>query len=198
MKKVLILLLSLMLVFAFAACGAEEEQPEAPVSDTDLNIIETEEESNVHEVEGELSQLEEVIGTTITLPESFVVTRYAVVNDNIAQVEFEYDELKFVGRYATGNQSNMSGLTREFTNNETVDVEGVSVQLRYNVYAEDDLSAQGASATMGIADAYNSTDDMSFMIYAVKGADKDNLTEAMTAFMDAVKIGAVEEEAAAE
>ena len=41
MKKVLILLLSLMLVFAFAACGGEEEQLEAPVSDTDLNIIET-------------------------------------------------------------------------------------------------------------------------------------------------------------
>lgn len=190
MKKVLVLMLSLLLLLTFAACGKDRD---GAVSDTNL-IYQMEEEPTVTAVEGDLDQLEEFMGSEIQLPESFKVTRYAIVDDTMAQIEFTYEELKGVGRYANGQFNNMSGLTRSFTNDENAEIDGVSAHLRYNTYEEGSVEAASGS-TVGVADAYDSAKDMSYMVYFTSGADKDVLTEAMAAFMTAIETGAVEDAA---
>ncbi len=190
MKKVVALMLSLSLLLTLAACKNQEE---GKVSDTDM-IFEMEEESTVNAVEGDLDQLEEFMGSQIELPETFVVTRYAIVDDTMAQIEFTYEDLKGAGRYAKGQYTNMSGLTRSFTNDENTEIDGVSAHLRYNSYEEGSVEAQSGS-TVGVADAYDAEKDMSYMVYFTSGADKDVLTEAMAAFMTAIEVGAVEEAA---
>ena len=134
------------------------------------------------------------MGSQIELPETFVVTRYAIVDDTMAQIEFTYEDLKGAGRYAKGQYTNMSGLTRSFTNDENTEIDGVSAHLRYNSYEEGSVEAQSGS-TVGVADAYDAEKDMSYMVYFTSGADKDVLTEAMAAFMTAIEVGAVEEAA---
>ena len=188
MKKVLVLMLSLLMLAAFAGCGKDKT-----VSDTDL-IYEMEEEVRVNAVEGDLDQLEEFMGSQIQLPDSFRVTRYAIVDDAMAQIEFVYNDLTGVGRYAKGQYNNMSGLTRKFTNDENAEIEGVSAHLRYNTYAEDSVESVSGD-TKGVADAYDSAKDMSYMVYFTSGADKDILTESMSAFMAAIATGAVEDAA---
>ena len=174
LKGFLILVLVLGLMFAFAAC----KDNDGYTSPTDVDVPDVPE---VPEVVGSVDDLINGVGLSVTMPEDYKINRYTVVNDNQAQIEFKVDEEQAIGRVAKGQQTNMSGVTDEFDNTETVDINGISATVRYP--DEDDIVVYPGQA-MGIIDAYDAANDISYSVTILGNATKDKLVAAMTALID--------------
>lgn len=181
MKKALIFILAAALLI-LAACGKpdQEEAPKSPVTGTDLAVYE--EDPLIKEAEGELGDLEDLLGTEIALPKGIEAERYTVIDDNMAQVEFSIGENSFVGRYAKGQQENLSGMTKDFSNTETVTVKGCTVTLRY----ADETTVSRSGRNFGVADAYDPQADMSFCVIEKSFSSTEDLSAAMEALMESV------------
>lgn|GEM_PF-1540280 len=193
MKKLLIALLCLVLACCFAACNKDEEPAEEAASPTDLvNPVAEPVEGDplVAEAEEEVSKLEQELDITIALPDSFQITRSVMVEGYMAQIEFTLDAENYTGRYALGKYENMSGFSKGFQHEETVDINGVPVKLRWT--AKEDIMSE-VETTIGVADAYDAEKDLSYMVVLTKDSTKEKLTDAMTAFMQAASLGAPEE-----
>ena len=189
MKKLLIVILCLGLVCCFAACHNEEPAEDQAASPTDIEAVAEPVEGDplVAETEEDVSNLEQQLDITIELPEDFQITRSVMVEGYMAQIEFTYEGENYTGRYAQGQYDNMSGFSKGFHNEETVDIDGVSVKLRWTT--EDDIMSD-IEATTGVADAYDTGKNLSYMVVLTKASTKDKLVNAMTAFMQAASQGA--------
>ena len=181
MKKVLIFFLAAALL-GLAACGKPEQEdvPTSPVTGTDLAVYE--EDPLIKEAEGELGDLEDLLGTEIALPKDMEAERYTVIDDNMAQVEFSIGENSFVGRYAKGQQENLSGMTKDFSSTETVTLKGCTVTLRYS----DEATASRSGRNFGVADVYDPKTDMSFCVIEKSFSSVEDLSAAMEALMESV------------
>ena len=192
MKKSLLLVLVLGLTMIFAACGNEPANdqvntddpdkaadPEAPISET---LIE------------DAQEIKDTLGIAIARPEEYSATRYAIINDIQAQVEFMVGENQAIGRIAKGHQENMSEVTSTFDNNETVDVKGVSAYVRY---PNPDSQALYSAQNIGVIDAYDETADVTYSVSILTNATKDDLIAALTALMEAATIGEAADSSAA-
>ncbi len=206
LKKIGIIVLLAAALFALAACGnkdkqnetaepaetteetevtdeipgeIEEEEPAVEVPEYTTPLIE-DDFSQVYDKDGDPDDLADATGASFVLPDKFEVTRYAIVNDSIAQVEFVYDGEDYVGRYATGRHSNLSGM-ENLKKSSTATVNGIPVQLRYTP----DDNSNGRSN--GVADAYDQEKDITYCVIEMKKANEDNMIAAMEAFMDAIE-----------
>lgn len=196
MKKLLILLMSLLLVPALAACGqqaADEEPPEEEIeweaTPTDLEVDLSPYEGYDQPAENErlvedMTQVNEMLGATVTLPADFTVSRTLVIDENVVQVEFTVGEDNYTGRYASGLHENMSGMTNNFVNDETVDIAGLSVRLRYTTPEQ---APNETISTIGVADAYDQEKNISYMVALMKNSTKEKLVSAMEAFINSVQ-----------
>ena len=128
------------------------------------------------------------------MPEEYSATRYAIINDIQAQVEFMVGENQAIGRIAKGHQENMSEVTSTFDNNETVDVKGVSAYVRY---PNPDSQALYSAQNIGVIDAYDETADVTYSVSILTNATKDDLIAALTALMEAATIGEAADSSAA-
>ena len=107
------------------------------------------------------------------MPEEYPVSRYAVINENQAQVEFYVGSDLVLGRVAKGNVENMSEVTSTFDHDETVDLNGLSVRLRY------DDPENTSNNTLGVADAYDAENDVTYMVSLLNNGTQENLMTAM-------------------
>lgn len=178
MKKPLAILLALGLMLSLSACGG----PKEPVSNTDL--VPYEEEPLIAETEGELADLESVLDRSIALPEEIDASRYTIIDDSVAQIEFSIGEASFVGRYAKGQQENLSGLEKDFTDTQTLDLDGVSVTIRYT-----DPEKTSSRRTFGVADAYDAENGVSLCIIQKDFTSVEDIQSAMEALMHSVAQG---------
>ena len=144
----------------------------------------------VAEAEEEVSKLEQELDITIDLPEDFLITRSVLVEGYMAQIEFTFAEENYTGRYAKGQQENMSGFSKGFAHEETATIDGVAVKLRWTAKA--DIMSE-VETTIGVADAYDQAKDLSYMVVLTKDSTKEKLVDAITAFMQAASQGAPEE-----
>ncbi len=195
MKKlftVVLCLLCLALAFSFAACNKDKGEGEEPASPTDIPAEATPIEGDplVAEAEEEVSKLEQELDITIDLPEDFLITRSVLVEGYMAQIEFTFAEENYTGRYAKGQQENMSGFSKGFAHEETATIDGVAVKLRWTAKA--DIMSE-VETTIGVADAYDQAKDLSYMVVLTKDSTKEKLVDAITAFMQAASQGAPEE-----
>ena len=192
MKKLLAVLLALGLLFSFAACGEGNEEPvgqENPhVSNTDL--VPYEEEPIITEMEGELKDLEAVLDQHLSLPEEWAASRCTVIDETVAQIEFSIGEDTYVARSAKGQQENLSDMGKIFTTTETVDVNGISVTIRYI-----DPEKSTLPLSFGVADAYDAEKDLSFCIIQDEFTSVEDLTAAMEALMESHQANSGESEA---
>lgn len=179
MKKSLFLVLVLGIMLVFAACGTDGEN----ASGTDIAGGEKAPDPDApitEDIKGSVEDITNALGITVTLPNEYQLTRYAVIDDIQGQVEFLIGENQAVARVAKGQQTNMSELTGEFANTETVDINGVSAQVRYpNAGTESNYAAD----SMGVIDAYNAGADLSYSVVMLSNATKDELVAAMTALI---------------
>ena len=196
MKKFLWVLLTLLILFAMAltACSNDAESgenedvvpeyvatPEDLLSDEEYVPDPSVTAENEVYLE-EYSDAEALLGMDITFPEAFEISRVLIVDNTYVQVEFIMGDVSYMGRYATGLQENMSGIEKGFNTDETVDVDGLSLRLRYTVEEERDKS----SSTMGVADSYNTTLNISYMLVQQTFVDAETLQEAMELFIGSV------------
>ncbi len=172
MKKSVLILLIASLFFVFAACNnadnpagdeVQPEEPEAPI---------------IEEVLGDPSELEEQLGIIVNMPEEYPVSRYAVINENQAQVEFYVGSDLVLGRVAKGNVENMSEVVSQFDHDETIDLNGLTVRLRY------DDADNNANNTLGVADAYDAEQDVTYMVSILHNGGSENLQTAMQALVE--------------
>ena len=174
MKKALIILLAAALLLSLSACGDK-----SPVSNTDL--VPYEEEPPIQESEVKLSDLEDVLDQSIKLPKEWELTRCTLIDESVSQVEITSGEQQFVGRYAKGQEDNLSGMEKSFTDTETVDINGVSVTIRYT-----DPEKTNNKRNFGVADAYDPAKDISFCIIQKNFTSVEDLSSAMEGLMDSI------------
>lgn len=176
MKKSLLILLVASMFFVFAACNNAAD-PNANTDD-DVQKADDPEAPIIEEVLGDPAELEEQLGIIINMPEEYPVSRYAVINENQAQVEFYVGSDLVLGRVAKGNVENMSEVTATFDHDETVDLNGLSVRLRY------DDPENTSNNTLGVADAYDAENDVTYMVSLLNNGTQENLLTAMQALVD--------------
>lgn len=179
MKKLGIIGLTLALLLTFSACGGEQEETQGPVTDT--NLTPYEEEPVITEMEGDLEDLEALLGQPITLPDTWEVSRCTVIDDYMGQIEFSIGETTYVARYAAGQQENLSAMEKNFATTETVEINGVSVALRYT-----DAEESSTAVNFGVADAYDQSRDVTFCIIEKNFTTAEDLQSAMEALMESV------------
>lgn len=179
MKKLGIIGLTLALLLTFSACGGEQEETQGPVTDT--NLTPYEEEPVITEMEGDLEDLEALLGQPITLPDTWEVSRCTVIDDYMGQIEFSIGETTYVARYAAGQQENLSAMEKNFATTETVEINGVSVALRYT-----DAEESSTAVNFGVADAYDQSRDVTFCIIEKNFTTVEDLQSAMEALMESV------------
>lgn len=151
MKKLLVLLLALALVFSLAACDkttsgedvatdAEGNVIEAATTPTDLLQEEGAEEytpdpSNTAENETYITDYAEAAARlglpAVNFPEDMKIYRVLLVDEDKVQVEFDYNEKRYLGQYVVGLAENPSGLKGLFENVDTVELSGESVNFEY-------------------------------------------------------------------
>lgn len=192
MKKTLLLLLCLLLAFAAAACASDTEAPpedeyvwEATPTDlepADEPQVDPRDTADNEKFVEEYTEAELLLGTTLVLPDDFAVTRTLIVDETYVQTEFSYDGADHLGRYAQGLHENISGMTRDFPHDESKEIAGLSVRLRWTTAEE----AIGYNSSLGVADAYDAERNISFMLVRNSGATEENLTAAMELFIQAV------------
>lgn len=200
MKKLLVLIICLLLAAGAAACSqpdAEEPGPEQPgeeemeweATPTDLEVDLSQYEGYDQPAENEelvedMARISELLGVSVALPEEFEVSRALVIDENIAQVEFTIGEDAYMGRYAAGLQENMSGMSKNFAKDETAEIAGLSVRLRYTPAEQ---AVNQTISTIGVADAYDAAKNISFMVVQMKNSSKEALIAAMEAFINSVE-----------
>ena len=190
MKKLSILILCLVVACGLAACHKGGQDATSPTDVQPAVATPVEGDPLVQEADEDVSGLEQELDITIKLPEDFQITRTALVEGYMAQVEFTYDSENYTGRYAKGQHDNMSGFEKGFKHEETAEIAGLQVKLRWT--ASDEIMTATA-ATSGVADAYDAQKDLSYMIVLTKDSTKDKLVNAMTAFIQAASQGAPED-----
>ncbi|MDO4733342.1 MAG: hypothetical protein Q4B50_07515 [Bacillota bacterium] len=179
MKKWLISLLAASMLLSFTACGADpagEEPGGEPVSNTDL--VPYEEEPIITEMEGELADLEKVLDRSISLPGAWTVQRCTVIDESIAQLEFQQAEKSYVARAAKGKQENLSDMDKIFNTTETKELNGISVTIRYI-----DSTKTTLPLTFAVADAYDEEQDLSLCVIQDEFSSVEDLLAAMEALM---------------
>lgn len=192
MKKSVLVLLIASLFFVFAACS--QEPATEPEADPDTNVEEDVDKAPdpdapvIEEVLGDPSELEAELGIIIDMDSQYPVSRYAVIDDNKAQVEFYVGSDQVMGRVAKGQQENMSGYTSAFDVDETVDVDGLSVRLRY---ADPEKSTNFAGENIAIADAYDAEKDLSYTVVIMMDGTKDKLIEGVQALVASASVSDV-------
>lgn len=177
MKKSVLILLVASMFFVFAAC-ANDADPGTDPNGEDVQKADDPEAPIIEEVLGDPAELESKLGIIVDMPEEYPVSRYAVINENQGQVEFYVGSDLVLGRVAKGNVENMSEVTSTFDHDETVDLNGLSVRLRY-------ADAESTSNnTLGIADAYDAQKDVTYMVSLLNNGTKEKLQTAMQALVD--------------
>lgn len=184
MKKLWIALLMLSLVFAFAACndadkpgddGVVDESQKAPNPDAPI----------IEQVLGDPEELQTALGIAVSLPEEYPVARYAIIDGDMAQIEFYVGQNLAMGRVAKGQHDNMSAVASAFDFDETAQIAGLSVRLRY---ADPDAEAIYSASKLGVADAYDAAKDVSYMVSILTDATKADLTAAMEALINGTTV----------
>ena len=178
MKKFLVLLLALALVFTFAACNktnsgedvatdAEGNVIEAETTPTDL-LPEGEEEetytpdpANTAENETLVTDYAEAAASlglpALNFPEEMKIFRVLLVDEDKVQVEFDYNEKRYLGQYIVGLADNPSGLKGLYENVETVEMSGESVNFEYPTVDPDNPPDpnQAGSKQLALAQVYD-------------------------------------------
>ena len=196
MKKLWLLLCCLLFVFAAAACAADVEEGEqlGVVPDdyeweaTPADLLEGEAVVDPHDTAEneqfveEVSEAEALLGTTIVLPQEFEVSRMLIVDGTYVQVEFVLAGVDYLGRWASGLHENMSGMTDGFLHDENVEINGLSVRLRWTESSE----AVGFTSSLGVVDTYDAARNISFMLVQNEEATQDSLTAVAEDFINAI------------
>ncbi len=163
-KRILIALSILLLVSvcALSACSSATDENESGV--------------DVQQYD-DLDSMNAQLDVNVNLPEGAEKAQFNIVDGTIAQSDYYLDDIHYVVRVTKGEQENLSGISADetFTNDETVEICGLDVRLRYNM---SEVSAD-TETSYGIADAYDADTDISYCVFMIQGGQKDLLMEAM-------------------
>lgn len=160
MKKLLSIVLVIAMMFALAACGGEK---------TDDSVVTLKDDA----------ALQKASGVTLIAPAEAVDPHYATVEldgieNKVAQADFTFDGNKCVLRKVAGDFSLSTLDAMKFDHDETVEVDGLTVRLRYN-----DASAAAIASTIAVADCFDGTH--SYCAILMQNGTKDNVLELITA-----------------
>ena len=162
MKKLLTIVLVIAMMFAFAACGGEKAQ-------LDESVVTLKDDAS----------LQKATGVTLVAPAEAVDPHYATVElagieGKVAQADFTFDGNKCVLRKVAGEFSLSTLDAMKFDNDETVEVDGLNIRLRYN-----NASAAAIASTIAVADCFDGTH--SYCAILMQNGTKENVLDLITA-----------------
>lgn len=171
-KKFLVLLLAVSMLMLLAACNDgtnpnETDDPQkADNPDPAINeqILEDKEE------------LATTLGIDINMPEEYAPSRYIIVDETQAQIDFTVGESMAYARMMIGENRNMSNYDSKFDRDEEVEVAGLTARVRYS---DPEAEVTMLSSRIGIIDAYDAENNVSYMVIIFTTPTKDQLVTAM-------------------
>lgn len=186
MKKILTVLLCISMMLVLVACsndpadgGDDYVATPSDILDQDPTPLDPSATADNEQFLEDMQEAHSVIDVYLDLPASFEPTRAIIVDETIVQVEFKVDGQSYVARMSKGLQENLSLLSGDFGNEESVTIDGLAVALRYTLPEE----REQISIKQGVAEVYHSERDLTISVVVNDFQDKESFQTVVEQFL---------------